>query len=509
MKFNKAIACIFIISSFLISQDEKEGEGVSTSGSMGSVTIDGKIYNQMALRPEIPIGKLGLGLDVYIYFNDEGIYDENWDFSSGKSIYETLIDKIYFVRWGKPGDNLFFKAGALPNATLGQGILVNNYSNIMEYPEVRQTGLDFKMKFMKIFGVEFIHSNFKQAKPGVMAGRFFYTPVSRIEIGLSYASDANQYAGLKDSDSDNVPDVLDDFPDDENFQLDSDGDGLADGDSLEFDIDGDGLDYPEADSLWAEFEEFSDMFGFVIVTDTVGTNLKKKFDLTEEISPISALAFDLTFKLTKTMAIYGQYATLNGEEFMLADSTLASPGWGFSFPGFFMKVGPLNFRAEYRQSSDHFLFNYWDQAYDLTRATISGDVISTKSDQLAQYTALKGVYGDISANIMDVLWLNMGYQNLTSSDAESEGNGTLLGIVKLNTRKIPKLDKAEAFYQQSNVDDPFAFEPTESSISGYDLGFEVSEGMSLVYKSRTTYEKDANGEISPISSMQNETQIKF
>ena len=71
------------------------------------------------------------------------------------------------------------------------------------------------------------------------------------------------------------------------------------------------------------------------------------------------------------------------------------------------------------------------------------------------------------------------------------------------------MDVAEAFYQQSNVTSPFKFEPYETSISGYNLGFEVSAGMTLVYKSRTTYVLAENGTYDPVSSMQIETQIKF
>ena len=35
----------------------------SGNASIGSVTIDGKIYNQIAFRPDYKFGKFGLGLD--------------------------------------------------------------------------------------------------------------------------------------------------------------------------------------------------------------------------------------------------------------------------------------------------------------------------------------------------------------------------------------------------------------------------------------------------------------
>ena len=58
------------------------------------------------------------------------MYWDSWDFSGIGSAYKTLVDKIYYLRWGQPGDELFILAGALPSITLGQGILINNYSNM-------------------------------------------------------------------------------------------------------------------------------------------------------------------------------------------------------------------------------------------------------------------------------------------------------------------------------------------------------------------------------------------
>ena len=143
----KYIICLIAVLS---SQDIGANSGVETTGSVGTVTINGEIYNQVSLRPEIPIGNLGLGLDLYLYFNDAGMYWESWDFTSGVSTYQTIIDKIYYLRWGRPGDNLYFLAGALPSVTLGQGILINNYSNIMAYPQVRQVGFNLQANISEI-----------------------------------------------------------------------------------------------------------------------------------------------------------------------------------------------------------------------------------------------------------------------------------------------------------------------------------------------------------------------
>ena len=54
------INLILILIGFLYSQDI---DPVYT-GSFGSVTINNQVYNQFSLRPELVLGKVGLGLDI-------------------------------------------------------------------------------------------------------------------------------------------------------------------------------------------------------------------------------------------------------------------------------------------------------------------------------------------------------------------------------------------------------------------------------------------------------------
>ena len=119
---------------------------IKNQGAVGSVTIDGKVWNQIAMRPVIPIGKWGVALDLVVYFDAHGnIHSDEWDFSSGRAIKNTLIDKIYYIRYGFPGDPIYGKIGAIDRVDLGYGILVNGYSNNMLYPQERKIGLNFEL----------------------------------------------------------------------------------------------------------------------------------------------------------------------------------------------------------------------------------------------------------------------------------------------------------------------------------------------------------------------------
>ena len=93
---------VIILISILSSQDvntDTFSESNRTIGSVGTVTINGQVYNQLSLRPEIPIGKLGIGLDISLYFNDDGMYWRSWDFTSVPALYNTILDKIYYLRY--------------------------------------------------------------------------------------------------------------------------------------------------------------------------------------------------------------------------------------------------------------------------------------------------------------------------------------------------------------------------------------------------------------------------
>ena len=488
---------IILLISTLYSQDlnsDPFSESSGTTGSVGTVTINDEVYNQISLRPEIPIGKLGVGLDLYLYFNDDGLYWESWDFSSGAAAYRTIVDKIFYLRWGQPGDNLYFRAGALPSVTLGHGILVNNYSNIMEYPQVRQIGLNLQAN-ISAMKIEFIHSNFKSIAPGVLGLRGSFPILPKLNVGASFVMDMNQMAGLPDSDGDDYPDYYDFYPDDAD-QYD--------------------------DSLYWYNE-------YVEIMDGVDTNFDdwylnsdhyNHYDPTDSgKDQIAGFALDISYDLTNKISLYSQFAKLIGKientDYVGDDN----PGWGLVPIGASAKFGPINVLAEYRMSSRRFIFNYWDQSYDVNRVSVSTDQIITRESQLYKYGELNGFFINANMEVMNLFNMGMGYQNMQGekwndliADYETgESNQTLLTTLMINPSIIPKVAKAEAFYQQSNVPNPFEFEENTSTIWGYNVGVEVSSGVMLLYKARTTYIADLDdpGEFKPVKSVQIETQFIF
>ena len=91
MRIPRNIFLMFVTNLVLVSPINPQ---VKNQGAIGSVTIDGKVWNQIAMRPIIPIGNWGVALDLVFYFDAEGnIHSDEWDFSSGNAIKNTIIDK--------------------------------------------------------------------------------------------------------------------------------------------------------------------------------------------------------------------------------------------------------------------------------------------------------------------------------------------------------------------------------------------------------------------------------
>ena len=99
MKFKSISMTALILFGSIFGQSESleiddAESSTSLQGAFGAVTIDGKIWNQIALRPTLPFGKLSVAFDMVLYIDQDGnIHDDDWDFSSGEKVKNTIIDK--------------------------------------------------------------------------------------------------------------------------------------------------------------------------------------------------------------------------------------------------------------------------------------------------------------------------------------------------------------------------------------------------------------------------------
>ena len=486
---------------------------------IGSATLNGVLYNQLALRPEINIWKIGIGLDLILYIDNEGnvapIVKEKWDIKNDPSL---ILDKILYVKYGQKTDPSWFKYGSLESLTLGNGGLVNNYSNMMEFPSVRRVGINGGFNIGPIAGELFL-SNVKDIKRGgTLSGfRLSYKISDELPIsfGINYVVDANMFSSMKDKDNDTYPDIFDDFPNDSSMWNDTDGDGYPDP--------GNGITVPE-DSIDIDANGNN-----ILDADEEEITLKATpFSLKNNKAMASGFSFDIGYPIYKSkevsLNIYSEYNSLSFPA-VKNISRIERKGNGITIPGLRSSLfGILNLSIEYRLVNDSYIPQFFDQAYDLNRV-----VISTKSDTLlgadstivqtkdmmvfGDYeiddsgTSSSGLYGSVGLNLFDLVNFSASYTDMIQDTLEIK---SFTAFLNLNTDKIPKLNSASAYYQRNNESNPFDFEnPSENTIMGYRVGYELSRGVSLIWDFRQYYRDDGKGVLKPIKQTTIETAFNF
>ena len=443
--------------------DETDNESVSGSIVAGATIIDGKNYQHIGLRMDVPIGKFGFGVDaILVIDNDGNIRSEDWD------EFEDYVDKIYYVRWAKKNDPFYLKVGGLDNSYIGYGAIVNGYSNMIEFPDYKRIGMETAFNTEIISG-EFFLNNFKELmrdEPSMLFGtRVNYNVFNGLSIGVSAAMDLNEFNGLRDSDGDGYVDPLDDFP--------NDGSIVTERERLE--------------ELGLSGATIQELIEFGELNPATRDSLPKYADST---STVSIVGFDIGYPFYKSEAVnidlYAEFAKI------------VDYGFGFTAPGFRINSGVFTFTAAYRQGSEEFLFGYFNQTYELERAvftssTEDGLSVITKSETLRNIEAMKGYFAGVAIDFWGFLIFDINYQDLRGdNDSSSKSIAGSLGIMD---KLIPLISTAEGYYLQNNVSD-FSEWKTSSTTMGAIIGYEVSSGVSLDFNYKLTFvDKDGNGKI--------------
>lgn len=453
----------------------------------GTVTLGGVQWQRFSFRPDIPIGKIGIGLDMELFIDNNGkISDEGWDFSSTSQTWDTVLRKIYYVRYGQKSDRFHARAGALDDVTLGYGLIMDGYRNTLNYPGDKKLGLEFALSDIGTFGlgVEGMVNSFGdlQNKGAVVGLRVSARPLkpsdlpllNKLIFGATFVRDINQYAGLKDSDDDGYPDFEDGFPNNKNLWLDTDHDGVTD--SKDPDADGDGL----TDFVWD-----NGVHGF-------DTNVKSAqlIDIKHQKNGVTVWGLDAGIPVLEgpvRLDVYGQYAKIHTGEKAIEG------GWGTTMPGMQLTAGRFLGRLEYRHFEGAFRPRYFDNLYENERVTLVGNSVTTKDRSLPDMT-LNGAYGLARYNFFDLVSAEATYQNMTGDRTYQD----LIGKVKVLDRvlqHIPKISLAEGYYYNTYVDtDTYnLFDITGNTFYGTRLGISLTQGVSIVWDTRFSFTPNGRG----------------
>ncbi|HPR18604.1 MAG TPA: hypothetical protein PLD62_10205, partial [Candidatus Cloacimonadota bacterium] len=363
-----------------------------------------------------------------------------------------------------------------PSYTLGHGLVMRDYSNMLRYPEYRQIGLQLggKLPFMGMT-VEAFTSNV--VENDILAGRLTIKPLGETGIplleGLTFggtvATDRNQINGLIDTDDDNYPDYFDDYPNDEDWHNEVDK-NIDYWQTAYESIHGDSIGFYN----WFYNEDFID-----------GQRNPSFSDLGED--DIMVYALDYTLPIIEedlfTLGHYAEAAKIDGH------------GMGFIFPGFYSKFLIFNLNLEFRMFEEDFAPSFFDQLYDEQRAVINTTTnsVTTKEDFLAARTKAQGWYGSLTSNLFNFLTITAAYEDMYGED--NDHYRSIWGKAGLNTSAIPRLTKAEIGYYQTGFDQLEEFKTPGAVVNGK-VAYGLGGSAQLVGNYQERYiDLDGNGKI--------------
>ncbi len=211
MKTFTRLAFLLAMSLYLgsfasFAQEEGGDDGFDTmnsfdqqnaiSGLFGYNRIGEENFIGARFRPDIGIGKFGIGLDIPLFFNLSDGSLRTDEFKDGVG----WLRIIRYLRWGiKKRDPLFIQVGDIAGTYLGYGLLANNYTNSVSF-EKRKIGLSYDILIDNMWGVEGFYSDFNFASLNLFAIRPYVRPfgktgipiVKTIDVGFSYITDRDQ-----------------------------------------------------------------------------------------------------------------------------------------------------------------------------------------------------------------------------------------------------------------------------------------------------------------------------
>ena len=523
--------------------EPRYSSGPQYSASMGSVTVGNEQLYRISLRPDIPLGRWGMAFDFELFIDESGNFsDKGWSFGNSTETLDTILRKIYYVRYGKPRDPLFFKVGALDRVTLGYGLIMDRYRNTLHYPGIKKAGVQFQTRdWPGGVSIEGVINNLQDFQQGgaLIGARAAREVVQNLDVGFTFVIDLDQYSGLLDRDDDGYPDAVDAFPKDATAALDNDGDGAPD--QLDIDDDNDGV---------LDIDEDSDLPGGAIpVLEGLEQTYPDSFMVDRDVSRkkpfnkdkvgrdrFSIVGLDAGYPIVEAsrfdLLLYGQIAAMLDDDDALSDADAEeqgvvsgnskAEGFGLVAPGLWLRAGPIDSRLEFRHFRDDFDSGYFDNLYELDRARIdlATGKATPKDSQLRRGQALSGGFGRLQTDIYRVLDAYADYQHLVGSRQPKRQLHAAARLSPELLRTIPRISRAELFFQKNNIGtrlnqegtpgsrDGF-FEPTEDTFYGYLLGTQMSGGVSAVVETRFMFERSADGTLERRKVMTIETVFKF
>lgn len=446
-----------------------------TGMQVGSVTINNETYAQAVFQPQVTLGKFKAGFYLPITYT-ENLFDpsdwyrprgnDEWSFGMEywreKEYVDGLVDaatdivlKFKYLEYGdRDVDNFYFKVGNLNSFTLGQGLLMQNYANDIDFPVVRRIGFQMGADFNS-WGFEGMVNDFLD--PYVMGGRLFFRPAAEVlpvAIGFTGITDltpAAEVAATDTSETDTVDPIFLNFGTDLSIPIVR---------RQIFSL----LTYAEA--------------GFMLpYLRNDGTDLS------------SGPQLDAIYTLTDsevTLSNYGWIAGIRGNALM------------------------VNYRLEFRSFEGTFRPSFYDSSYDRMRSTYAVDAVTylQNPDAEAYTSTTLGVFGEADANLFNLIGMTAGYfwpwdKTADGSFVASDDDELIVqfsaldGLIPLGITaglEYRRTHFAATVAKRNDYSDSSLLVDVNTTLDGY-LTYPLTEQIMVVARVSTAMKRDDAGEI--------------
>jgi hypothetical protein len=173
----------------------------SASGMIGYEKVDSLKYYQLRLIQEFDVWRIGIGLDLDFLFDTKTkhLRKQDWD------NLDDVIDKFYYIKYGEVKDPFYFHLGGFPGLTQGNGLIMQNYSNMLLYPEMRNAGVMIggSPHWPTQPSFELFTSDIRRNQILSLSAQCKPMPDSTVKVldqlilGMSFVMDRNQFGNLK------------------------------------------------------------------------------------------------------------------------------------------------------------------------------------------------------------------------------------------------------------------------------------------------------------------------
>jgi len=442
---------IFMLFALLFCLQDVAKAQIGTSDSanvfrmpVGYTNIGGQDYFGMRIQPELAFGKVGFGLDVPLFWGPEGFRDEEYRDGLG------ILRMVRYFRYGRKGrDPFHIKVGDLTGTTFGRGFLINNYSNAPSF-ERRKVGAYFDVRIKGKYGIEGLYSDFNRFN--MLAIRPYARPLATsgipiletAEVGITYLTDytpqqINEEAELVDTRfvRKGVNAISADFS----------------------------LSVLQTSLLSIEaYAQFAHIFKSATLSDSVDAYLASANAanaIVPNTIPVSQALQD------------GRYT--GGSGISLGIQARAN---------FVANVFQMEARLERLWYNDHFMPQFFDAVYEINK--------DAKLWQLANATGINGVYGTLSATVLNKVQVSGGLQ---IPDIITEETPALV-FVNLNADEIiPKVLINGSYIKGglANLEDAFTLD--ERSLANLRVAYRVNKFLVAGVDYRWTFAKvEENGQ---------------